>query len=160
MIDQLNDALHSITTGFFIKYTIASISTLLFFHLHLLAIFAALVVLDTATKWIALAYDYSGRADLITAIKAIPAAHRARVIDSGKMKRGFFSKMVLYMILTIGAFWLDDMIMLTHDVPVFVRLTVSYLCVTEFVSVLENLNDAGVTCLTRLIEMIKRKGGL
>lgn len=160
MIDQLNDALHSITAGFFVKYTIASISTLLFFHLHLLAIFAAMVVLDTATKWVALAYDYSGRVDLITAIKAIPAAHRARVIDSGKMKRGFFSKMVLYMILTIGAFWLDDMIMLTHDVPVFVRLTVSYLCVTEFVSVLENLNDAGVTCLNRLIDVVKHKGGL
>lgn len=160
MIDKLSESLQSLTAGFYFKYTIASITTLLFYHLHLLGIFAFLVVLDTITKWIALAYDYSGRADLITAIKAIPAAHRARVIDSGKMKRGFFSKMVLYMILTIGAFWLDDLVLMTSDIPVFVRLTVMYLCVTEFVSVLENLNDAGVTCLTRLIEMIKRKGGL
>lgn len=136
-----------------VKLIAASIAGLVVHQAFLFCAFAALVWLDCMTRWVAIAYNYSGKAGIWTAIKAIPAAHRARAISSTAMRRGLSDKMINYIILVIGALLADY----EAGTPVFVNLIVSYLSATEFLSIVENLNDAGISALSGLIRIIKTR---
>lgn len=125
-------------------------------HATLLFLFCLLVCLDTATRWMAIAYAYTGRRGLLEAIKGIPGAHRAGLISSAEMRRGFCEKVISYIILVVGASIVDK----ETAAPVFCNMVVSYLSATELLSIIENLNEAGVSCLTGLLDVIKRRAGI
>ena len=40
------------------------------------------------------------------------------------------------------------------------ELCISYLAASELLSIIENLNDAGVSCLAGLVNIVKRKAGI
>lgn len=143
--------LNSLLSYWEVKLIAASIAGLVIHQAFLFCAFAALVWLDCMTRWVAIAYNYSGQRGLWVAIRSIPAAHRARAISSTAMRRGLFDKMINYIILVICALLADY----EAGTPVFVNLIVSYLSATEFLSIVENLNDAGISALSGLIDIIK-----
>lgn len=130
------------------------------FHVQLLTIFSLLVIVDLASKWLALAYNYIKTPDtsptVIDALHAIPSAHRAGIISSRAMKTQFACKIFIYMIVTFAAAMVDLAFAVLHTRPVFVTLCVGYLSATELLSIVENLNDAGVSIMGGLLEKIKR----
>ena len=158
-MNDFTSTLHAITDCYFFKIALSALAVVTNVHFHLLIVFAALVVIDTVTKWIALSYNYNECNNLIEAIMKIPAAHRARIIDSHEMRTGFYTKMLTYLVLVLAAFCVDDAFFTLHSDAVFVKLVVTYLSITELLSITENLNEAGVSCLSNLLELIKRKGG-
>ena len=116
------------------------------FPVELISLFALAVFIDLVTKWMALAHKYLAAKgeedrDMVSCILAIPAAHRAGMISSRQMKRQFAGKMVLYI--------------LRPDL--FMEMCVSYLAASEMLSIVENLNDAGVGVLSGLVRKMKRK---
>lgn len=153
------DTLTNVFAAYSLKITVAVFAVLANIHIHLLAVFALLVALDTVTKWIAISYSYNQCHSMFDAIRLIPQAHRARAIDSHEMRTGFYTKMITYLVLVAAAFLVDSEFFTLNNSPVFVKLVVTYLSVTELLSITENLNDAGISCLSNLLELIKRKGG-
>ena len=88
---------------------------------------------------------------------AIPAAHRAGMISSRQMKRQFAGKMVLYILLTVGGGAADRLLASVGRPDLFMEMCVSYLAASEMLSIVENLNDAGVGVLSGLVRKLKRK---
>ena len=55
---------------------------------------------------------------------------------------------------------LDFILLKTHAPAFAVTIVVGYLALTEFVSILENIQKAGIEYAGALVEMIRRRGGL
>lgn len=133
-------------------------------HTKLLVAFTLLVIFDLLTKWIALSKQYlqdnEKEIGVWNCIRNIKKARRAGYIKSSVMKHRFAGKIVVYVLLTLAA-GAADLVFRTMDKPEFlVVLVVGYLSVTEMLSTVENLQEAGVKEAERLHEMIERKGGL
>lgn len=139
-------------------------SELLELHLLLLIVFAALVVVDLLTKWIAISHKRleSNMLDacLWCSICGIKAARESGEISSDKMKHRFLSKISMYLIIVAGGSIVDIAMHILRKPVMFVDLIVWYLAITEMLSIIENLNDAGVEAATKLIQVIKTKTGL
>lgn len=120
---------------------------------------STLIVIDTATRWLALASQLAEEPGIIAIIKAIPAAHRARIIDSGALRRGFCSKIITYMILFLSGTILDYVLESTGNPDFFLHIVVPFLAFTEFLSILENLDQAGISVCTGLVDFVKRRLG-
>lgn len=116
-----------------------------------------LITIDTATKFLALAASIAAEPGIIAIIKAIPAAHRARIIDSGALKRGFSSKIITYMILFLSGTILDYILESTGNPDFFLHIVIPFLAFTEFLSILENLDQAGISVCSGLVEFVKRR---
>lgn len=131
------------------------------FHLQLMSLFVALIVIDLATKWIELAHnniktdDYTP--DLLTSIKAIPQAHRDGIISSKAMKTQFCGKIIVYVIVVMAGSIMDSMTTQVRAYGLVMPLCVSYLAASELLSIIENLDDAGVSAVHDLIAIIKRR---
>lgn len=119
----------------------------------------SLITIDTATKFLALAASIANEPGIIAIIKAIPAAHRARIIDSGALKRGFSSKIITYMILFLSGTILDYILESTGNPDFFLHIVVPFLAFTEFLSILENLDQARISVCSGLIDFVKRRLG-
>lgn len=132
-------------------------------HVQLLLAFAMLVIIDLITKWIVLSKQFLTDAghtetNLWDCIKGMRGARRAGYIRSGEMKHRFAGKITVYLILTLGAA-VADMAMKIMGKPEFlVVLVVGYLAVSEMLSVVENLQGAGVEEAAKLHDLINRKG--
>lgn len=131
-------------------------------HVELISLFALVVLIDLVTKWMALTYGYlealgAWDRDLLSCILAIPAAHRAGIISSGQMKRQFSGKMALYILLTLGSGAVDQLLVSVGRPDLFMSMCISYLAASEMLSIVENLNDAGVAVLSGLVRRLKRK---
>ncbi len=131
-------------------------------HGQLLLAFVALIVIDLITKWIALSKEYLVKRKrrknptFWQCVTAIPAARKAGYIKSETMKHRFLGKIAVYL-LVVFAGAAADHIMLTLDKPQWaVLLLVGYLSVTELVSILENLQDAGVEEAGQLHDIIEK----
>ena len=132
-------------------------------HLHILLLFAVLEFVDCFSKWLALSYtrlkDIDGNVQptIWDCVKGLPAAHRAAYIQSEIMRKQFYSKMLTYLILIIAAGTGDYIIRLTHRPDILLSIVVTYISATELLSVLENLNDAGVSIAGALINTVKSR---
>lgn len=127
-------------------------------HAMLFTAFTALVAIDLFAKFIALSYAMLKAREgespsLVKSIKAIPEAHRQRIINSHEMKTQFLGKILMYIFAVITAGLADFMIGHVN----FVQIVIAYLASTEFLSVIENLDDAGVSAVHDLAGLIKRK---
>lgn len=133
------------------------------FHFQLMSLFVALIVIDLATKWIELAHnniktdDYTP--DILESIKAIPQAHRDGIISSKAMKTQFCGKVIVYVIVVMAGSIMDSMTTQVHSYGLVMPLCVSYLAASELLSIIENLDDAGVSAVHDLAALIKRKRG-
>ena len=54
----------------------------------------------------------------------------------------------------------DNMFRTLENPALIVNLTVSYLAVTELISILENMEDAGIEACGQLVDLIKKKTGM
>ena len=131
------------------------------FHFRLMSLFVLLIIIDLITKWVELAHntikteDYVP--DLLTSIKAIPQAHRMGVISSKAMKTQFCGKVIVYAIVVVAGSIMDTMTTQVHSYGLVMPLCVSYLAASELLSIVENLDDAGVSAVHDLIAIIKRR---
>lgn len=157
-------AVSRLIDGWPFKIAVGGFIALVQFHLELVTLFSVLIVIDLLTKWLALAYEFikteSNAPTVIDTIHAMPAAHRAGVISSRQMKNQFLLKMGVYVLVTIVSGIADIMIAAVHHPAVLMELCISYLAASELLSIIENLNDAGVSCLAGLVNIVKRKAGI
>lgn len=146
------------------KVVVAGILAVIQFHLELLALFTLLIIIDLVTKWIELAYnvikkeDY--KPDIVESIKAIPKAHRMGIISSRKMKTQFCGKIIVYTLVVFAGNIMDTMTTHAHGYGLVMPLCISYLAASELLSIIENLDDAGVSAVHDLAALIKRRRGV
>ena len=132
-------------------------------HGQLLLAFVGLVIIDLLTKWIALSKEHLSKRKrkkpytLWECVVNIPKARKAGYIKSEAMKHRFLGKICVYFcVVFAGA--LADHIMETMQKPTWaVLLLVGYLSVTELISILENLQDAGVEEAGQLHDILEKK---
>uniref|UniRef100_UPI003FEDF962 phage holin family protein n=2 Tax=Phascolarctobacterium TaxID=33024 RepID=UPI003FEDF962 len=124
--------------------------------------FAFLVFIDCFTKWVSISYLHlkdSGieNPTILESIKGIKKARAAKKIKSEVMKHRFLGKIGVYLICALSAA-VVDVVMRVLDKPTWAVMTViGYLVVTELLSIIENLNDAGVEAMSGLIVFVKKK---
>ena len=81
----------------------------------------------------------------------------AKKIKSEVMKHRFLGKIGVYLICALSSA-VVDVVMRVLDKPTWAVMTViGYLVVTELLSIIENLNDAGVEAMSGLIVFVKKK---
>lgn len=122
--------------------------------------FAWLVILDCFTRWLAISYKYAvetgvERPSLYKAFVGIPAARRVGLIRSDVMREQGVTKLLLYNICAIAAGACDLILFELHSPMWFMTVVVGYLALTELLSIIENLSDAGVESMGRLVTKLK-----
>lgn len=148
-----------------LKLAVSAVAVAVQIHAALFSLFILLVVIDLFTKWISLSHQMleatQKDADLVSSIRGIPEAHRQGIINSNVMRKMFFSKMLMYIILVGAGSIVDKEMVLTSKPPEIMPLVIVYLSLTEFLSILENLDDAGVSAVSQLVSIIlNKRGGL
>ena len=157
LLETLGHAARKIVESWQIKSIAASVLGILQFHAELLGLFVLVVIIDLITKWISLSYAYLVAYNIKAPVVAIPAAHRAGIINSYKMKTRFAGKLIIYLLLATASGAVDRMLVLMHHPAIFLSLCVGYLAATELLSCIENLNDANVSIAAKLIDKVKAK---
>lgn len=153
-------AVCSIPDGWPLKLAGGAVFLILARHAMLFTTFVALVAIDLFAKFIALSYEMLKaqgveNPSFVESIKSIPEAHRQRIINSHEMKTQFLGKILMYIFAVITAGLADFMIGHVN----FGQMVIAYLASTELLSVIENLDDAGVSALHGLVSLVKRKTG-
>lgn len=140
----------------------AVLALLLHKHAMLFYAFSVLVFFDCLTKWIAIAYDHllqqgKDKPSLWQACCAIPAARAAGEIKSEVMKHRFLGKICVYLLCVVAAAS-ADLIMVELAKPTWaVGTIIGYLTATELLSIIENLDAAGVEAARGLVTIIKKR---
>lgn len=125
-------------------------------------VFIFLVFMDCFTRWMALGAAFlknHGHAEpgLWEACRAIPAARRAGLISSQVMKKQGMEKLILYNVSVMTAAGADFLLKSSGTAPFLTSAIVSYLVVTETLSIIENLSEAGVESLEKLAQQVRKR---
>lgn len=123
--------------------------------------FAILVILDCFTRWTAISFRNIERISfekptLLQSLLGIPQARRDGKIRSGAMRQGM-DKILIYLLCTMAASSCDLIFELLHTPAWMTSFVVGYMSVTEILSIIENLSDAGVESLGRLADKLRGK---
>ena len=134
-------------------------------HAQLFAGFVLLVFADLFTKCLSLSrrclLDGGVAAPSVwQACKGLRAAHRARYISSKEMRRGFVHKILSYIAVVLSAAALDFMLGHVQSPAFATGLVIGYLAMTEFVSIMENLQGAGVAEAGAFAALVRKRGGV
>lgn len=122
-----------------------------------------LVVLDIITRFLAISYqnlvEKGEDKDEITlwdSFKGWGSAFKAKKITSSAMTEGFVSKMIQFALILTAAAYIDNSLREMHIVLPLSGITfcIGYICYSEFLSVVENLRDSGVSHMDKLIELL------
>lgn len=149
-------------SGWSYKAAVTAIMVLLLHkHAILFYAFSALVFLDCLTKWIAIAHDYlvkQGKTPtLMQSLIGIKAARSAGEIKSEVMKHRFLGKICVYLLCVMSAAS-ADLIMVELAKPTWaVGTIIGYLTATELLSIIENLDAAGVEAAQGLVAIVKKR---
>lgn len=157
LYEYTKQGIRTLGAGWLEKAAAASIGAMLQLHAELMAAFIVLILLDLATKWLALAKPLTEGGTLAEEIRMIPEAHRRGLISSDVMKTRFASKIMMYMLIAFASGAVDFMLRDMHVPAFFTTTCIGYLAATELLSVIENLNDAGVSALADLANVVKRR---
>ena len=130
-------------------------------QLIMLLVFITLVFLDCITRWMAISY---GRLQALghreigiwQVVCGIPAARRAGLIRSAVMKERGVEKLILYHLAVIAAAASDFLLRMSGGESYLSQAVIGYLGMTEFVSIIENLSDAGVKSMGEWVKGIKK----
>lgn len=125
-------------------------------------VFIFLVFMDCFTRWMALGAAFlknHGHAEpgLWEACRAIPAARRAGLISSQVMKKQGMEKLILYNVSVMTAAGADFLLKSSGTAPFLTSAIVSYLVVTETLSIIENLSEAGAGSLEKLAQQVRKR---
>ena len=134
-------------------------------HAQIFAAFVALVCFDLATKWLALSRQHlvdtgTDQPSLWQAFRNVRKARRAGYIKSDIMRKRFIPKILTYFGVVSAALMLDFILIKTHAPAFASTLVIGYLSLTEFISVLENMQRSGVEEAGELVDMARRRGGI
>lgn len=157
LYEYTKQGVRTLGAGWLEKAAVASIGAMLQLHVELMGAFIILIILDLATKWLALAKPLTTDGTLAEEIRMIPEAHRQGLISSDVMKTRFVSKIMMYMLIAFASGVVDFMFKDMHMPAFLMTVCIGYLAATELLSVIENLNDAGVSALADLADVVKRK---
>lgn len=127
-------------------------------------VFIFLVFMDCFTRWMAIGAAWLKEKDqgnmnpgLWEACRAIPAARRAGLISSQVMKKQGMEKLILYNVSVMTAAGADFLLKSSGTAPFLTSAIVSYLVVTETLSIIENLSEAGVGDLEKLAQQVRKR---
>lgn len=158
-MDNVLNTLRNLSHDMVIKLLASSILAAICYHAALFFAFGLVVFLDLFTRWLALSHQnlvtQKQEATLVDCLYGIPQAHKAGLISSYVMRKTFFSKMVTYLLLIIGASIVDYMLKGSGGSVMAVSMVITYLSMTELLSIVENLDEAGVSAMHDLIDLIK-----
>lgn len=134
-------------------------------HAQIFVAFVVLVCADLVTKLLALSRQYLidmgyDKPSIWQAFWHIRAAGRARYIKSDMMRTRFVPKILTYFGVVATAATLDFILLKSHAPAFASTLAIGYLGLTEFISILENMQRSGVEEAGVLVEMARRKGGI
>ena len=134
-------------------------------HAQIFAAFVFLVCLDLVTKWLSLSrkclIDHGTEQPTFwQSFTGIRNARRLGYIRSEEMRKRFVHKILSYIGVVLSAVVLDFMLAHAHAPAFATSLVIGYLAITEFVSILENMQRSGVEEAGGLAELARRKGGL
>lgn len=143
---------------------VSSIFLGLVMHKHALLFYAFifLVFLDCFTRWLSISYkrlEKNKEKDMgiVAVFKGIKKARAEGLISSEVMKNRFIAKIAVYLICTMSAATVDLCMLYILKPTWAVATVISYLVLTELLSIVENLNEAGIEMLSGLIDILKRK---
>ena len=134
-------------------------------HAQIFAAFVALVCLDLATKWLSLSRKHLvdtgiDQPSLWQALWNVKKARRAGYIKSDIMRKRFVPKILTYIGVVSAALMLDFILVKAHAPAFAATLVIGYLSLTEFVSILENMQHSGVEEAGAIAELARKKGGI
>lgn len=158
----------SLTNNWQVKFICAGVLTTVLNFVKgpygtILDAFFWLIVIDIATRWIAIGYKYlldkgvtKEQITMFDKIQAIVLAFDEKILTSKIMLWGFFGKFVLFAILLFASSHIDH-VLLGLGIPLnfaVVKFMLAYICYNEILSVAENLRDAGNDHMDKLIEIL------
>ena len=159
VINNVINTLKNLSHDMVIKLLASSILVAIGYHAAVFFAFGMVVFLDLFTRWLAISHKrlIAIREDggLINSFFGIPAAHRAGLINSYVMRKTFFSKMLTYLLLIYVASLVDYIVCRSGGNAIASSTVITYLAMTELLSVVENLDEAGVSAVHDLIQAIK-----
>ena len=134
-------------------------------HAQIFAAFCALVCADLATKFLSLSRKHlvdGGKPapTLWSTVHNIRAASRAGYIKSNLMRTRFVPKILTYFGVVAAAVLLDFILVKTHAPAFAATLVIGYLSLTEFISILENMQASGVEEAGALLELARKRSGI
>ena len=160
--EQLRNSLENVLNMAPLKTALgAIIAALLYKHVIMFYCFVGLVFLDCFTRWLAISHDYlvanekKEKPSLWKSFCSISRARAAGKISSTIMRERGLSKIMVYIVAVFTSAISDKLLLSIGSQPCLVSLIIGYLTVTEALSVVENLSDAGVGSLGRIIDKIK-----
>ena len=160
--EQLKNSLENVLNMAPLKTALgAIIAALLYKHVIMFYCFVGLVFLDCFTRWLAISHDYlvanekKEKPSLWKSFCSISRARAAGKISSTIMRERGLSKIMVYIVAVFTSAISDKLLLSIGSQPWLVSLIIGYLTVTEALSVVENLSDAGVGSLGRIIDKIK-----
>ena len=160
--EQLRNSLENVLNMAPLKTALgAIIAALLYKHVIMFYCFVGLVFLDCFTRWLAISHDYlvanekKDKPSLWKSFCSISRARAAGKISSTIMRERGLSKIMVYIVAVFTSAISDKLLLSIGSQPWLVSLIIGYLTVTEALSVVENLSDAGVGSLGRIIDKIK-----
>ena len=133
-------------------------------HLEMFLIFAILVCLDILTRWLACSatllkalYPQSS-STLYDCFLLMWQSRRWRFFDSTRMRKGFKSKMLTYILLMLASGATDWMVSTYGGRGYTLLITVYILTATELISCMENLEETGcVSVASELKKLFKAR---
>lgn len=160
--EQLRNSLENVLNMAPLKTALgAIIAAFLYKHVIMFYCFVGLVFLDCFTRWLAISHDYlvtnekKEKPSLWKSFCSISRARAAGKISSTIMRERGLSKIMVYIVAVFTSAISDKLLLSIGSQPWLVSLIIGYLTVTEALSVVENLSDAGVGSLGRIIDKIK-----
>ena len=134
-------------------------------HAQIFAAFFILVCADLVTKWLSLSRQHlidTGveEPSLWHSFWNMRAAGRAWYIKSDIMRKRFVPKILTYFGVVSAAAVLDFILLKAHAPAFATTLVIGYLSLTEFISILENMQASGVKEAGELVDMARRRGGI
>lgn len=164
LCDAAMKTLHQLTHSAALK-AVGSFVFAVFAHMHtqLLIGFALLVMLDLFTKWVALSrarimkYRRKHPPTFYECVIGIRKARQEGYIKSSEMKHRFAGKIIVYMIIAFSGAFFDKMMREMGTPEWATMLLIGYLAMTEIVSIVENLQGAGVEAAENLHEILNKK---
>ena len=134
-------------------------------HAQIFAAFVFLVCLDLVTKWLSLSRKClvdmgNDQPSVWQAFWNIRNAGRKGYIKSDMMRKRFVPKILTYLAVVAAAVTLDFILLKTHAPAFASTLVIGYLSLTEFISILENMQHSGIEEAGALVDMARRKSGI